>query len=660
MQDRAEIHVQPVRPTNRSRSIRSPSLPQLSPSEPSCAGVSEANASKNQQARESTHGDGVQRVQVEPERTGWARIADMVRKYDEDKIKDVKEDIDTLLVFAGLFSAVLTAFVIESYTTLQDPGDVTQQILMQMSLQLASLTVTSSSINSTAPPFSTLPFKVTRSSIRVNTLWSCSLVCSLITASLGIFMKQWFHEYMAHESQSPRSQLRVRFFRAEGLAEWRVFELAALLPLLLQMALLLFFIGLSEFLRELNPVVGWITTGVMLIWLAAFIFTTLAPAFSSKCPYKTPMLKDMLRTIRPIISFILLNIVVISLLMVYLLILAFRTVVGRGSSFLMTWTGWMERVSMAVMPAIFSVDEYTVRETDVSDLRILALSNDLFLDNNLDATLSQWMSDVPFWPAASDKKKLQWPTWRPVMSLHELLWYQLLIDKLRDGFNHGGLLLIEDPSNAYYGLTNILPSPTFQVPHLTSFFPDIVTIVMQLVYLGDGPTTAALLALSVWLCEVHPSEMTSMDESDPVSSFLDSFSFKYCVHDDRVYVSNLVNGARELLQAIQIPNSDGIPSVLERLKVGRFDKSHVVHLCGSFATLIQPAPENIVRAEQDSLRIFTTEVLLVLQSQPRPAKSPPEDFDHREYAHMVLHGLSTRVPGSVDPELLSELELYGD
>ena len=41
----------------------------------------------------------IQKVQVEPDRKGWARLADMYHKYDEDKIRDAKEDIDTLLVF---------------------------------------------------------------------------------------------------------------------------------------------------------------------------------------------------------------------------------------------------------------------------------------------------------------------------------------------------------------------------------------------------------------------------------------------------------------------------------------------------------------------------------------------------------------------------------
>ena len=46
--------------------------------------------------------DRVQRVRVEAERTGWAKLYDLVRDFDKNRIVDNKEDIDTLLVFVSL------------------------------------------------------------------------------------------------------------------------------------------------------------------------------------------------------------------------------------------------------------------------------------------------------------------------------------------------------------------------------------------------------------------------------------------------------------------------------------------------------------------------------------------------------------------------------
>ena len=50
----------------------------------------------------------VQRVRIEPERTGWARMYDLVREYDKNRVVDNKEDIDTLLVFVSLCLAWLS------------------------------------------------------------------------------------------------------------------------------------------------------------------------------------------------------------------------------------------------------------------------------------------------------------------------------------------------------------------------------------------------------------------------------------------------------------------------------------------------------------------------------------------------------------------------
>ena len=41
-----------------------------------------------------------------PGLTGWAAMAKTVRDFDEEKIRDCKEDIDTLLVFVSATSYI--------------------------------------------------------------------------------------------------------------------------------------------------------------------------------------------------------------------------------------------------------------------------------------------------------------------------------------------------------------------------------------------------------------------------------------------------------------------------------------------------------------------------------------------------------------------------
>ena len=39
--------------------------------------------------------------------TGWAAMAQFVKNFDEEKIKDCKEDVDTLLVFVSVHKSLV-------------------------------------------------------------------------------------------------------------------------------------------------------------------------------------------------------------------------------------------------------------------------------------------------------------------------------------------------------------------------------------------------------------------------------------------------------------------------------------------------------------------------------------------------------------------------
>ncbi|EJD44222.1 hypothetical protein AURDEDRAFT_27370, partial [Auricularia subglabra TFB-10046 SS5] len=49
------------------------------------------------------------------EEEAWKQCSTLMAKHDDEICKAYREEIDTLLVFAGLFSAVVTAFTVESY-----------------------------------------------------------------------------------------------------------------------------------------------------------------------------------------------------------------------------------------------------------------------------------------------------------------------------------------------------------------------------------------------------------------------------------------------------------------------------------------------------------------------------------------------------------------
>ncbi|RPD59576.1 hypothetical protein L227DRAFT_487550, partial [Lentinus tigrinus ALCF2SS1-6] len=216
----------------------------------------------------------------------WLSYAHHMREYDEAMVRAWKEEVDTLLVFAGLFSGIVTAFNIEAYRLLQaDSSQISIQLLQLISQQLAQgSNVTSTTSMQTAQTI----FKLPTQSIRINASWFSSLICALFSALMCIMVKQWLREYLSMPPPSPRHNVRFRQHRYDGLVAWGVPEIMAVLPILLEFSLLLFLVGLIDFLFQLQCTVAAIATCLVALALLFYVVTTIAPVFSMHCPYKSP------------------------------------------------------------------------------------------------------------------------------------------------------------------------------------------------------------------------------------------------------------------------------------------------------------------------------------------------------------------------------------
>ncbi|KAJ3556557.1 hypothetical protein NM688_g1963 [Phlebia brevispora] len=231
----------------------------------------------------------------------WVTVERTIRGREEDKVRDCKEDVDALLVFAGLFSAVLTPFLILSYQSLQeDPQQTSVVLLRQITSQTSSYTLSNGSLNSTAPPLPPFsPFEAASTDVIINICWFASLILSLSTASFGILVKQWLREYLATDRTAPDERIRILHFRSLGVQEWKLFEIAAILPLVLQLSLALFFVGLCYLASETHPKLRATSLTLVSGWAFLFGLTVLAPLVSARCPYKTTFLKAVFQRVRP-------------------------------------------------------------------------------------------------------------------------------------------------------------------------------------------------------------------------------------------------------------------------------------------------------------------------------------------------------------------------
>ncbi|GJE95702.1 hypothetical protein PsYK624_118880 [Phanerochaete sordida] len=197
---------------------------------------------------------------------------------------------------AGLFSAILTAFVVQTYPLLQPSStDIANQFLAANNKMLyLGFSAIASQSPFAPPPMLSLeelpPFQPSTPARWINCLFFISLVLSLAAALFGILVKQWVREYMlwTWPLGTPRENVLVRQYRFESWEAWNVATVISTVPALLEIAMILFLSGVIVLLWTLDDVVAICVTAITSVFLLVVaIFTTL-PIFFRRCPYKSP------------------------------------------------------------------------------------------------------------------------------------------------------------------------------------------------------------------------------------------------------------------------------------------------------------------------------------------------------------------------------------
>jgi len=198
---------------------------------------------------------------------------------------------------AGLFSAVLTAFIIDRSQSIQ-PTPAAQSafyqqqsvaLLNQISQQLSSLgaqiPVPS---NSSLPDFILSP---STSDVRVNIIWIISLVSSLTAALLATLIRQWARDHMRifQYYRHPLKVARLRQYLYEGSSRRGYMRaIAEAVPGLVHISLFLFLAGLADFLLNTYTTVGTSTLFATVLCAMLYIIITVTPSVNPQSSYRTP------------------------------------------------------------------------------------------------------------------------------------------------------------------------------------------------------------------------------------------------------------------------------------------------------------------------------------------------------------------------------------
>ncbi|TDL13837.1 hypothetical protein BD410DRAFT_707430, partial [Rickenella mellea] len=228
----------------------------------------------------------------------WSFYVNEAEKFDKALVESWKADMEGIVIFAGLFSASVTAFIIEGYKTLSpDPSKMTITLLAQISSQLAAIS------NGTNPnllsPLSA-SFHPAASSIAVNTLWFFSLAFGLVCALGATMVQQWARNYLQtiERRPAPGKRARIRSFLYEGIETFRMKAVVEAIPALLHVSLFLFLIGLVIFLFPISLPIATTMLAILVLVVAMYMVVTILPIYYRHCPYRTPLSSPCWRIFR--------------------------------------------------------------------------------------------------------------------------------------------------------------------------------------------------------------------------------------------------------------------------------------------------------------------------------------------------------------------------
>ncbi|KAJ7438185.1 hypothetical protein B0H11DRAFT_1752989, partial [Mycena galericulata] len=176
----------------------------------------------------------------------WNLYMKQAKISNDNLANTFNSNLDPLLLFATLFSAILTAFLIEIRKSLPEALQDTTNTLLLVLIHGQNI-----SYNDQTPPF-----QPTSSALWVNGLWFSSLMFSLMSALGASVAKGWVTE---SSSVGPGSSWRDACEHARrlgGVRRWHMQLIIECLPFLMHIAFFLFSCGLVVLLFHNDRTIG--------------------------------------------------------------------------------------------------------------------------------------------------------------------------------------------------------------------------------------------------------------------------------------------------------------------------------------------------------------------------------------------------------------------
>ncbi|KAF8274672.1 hypothetical protein EI94DRAFT_474860 [Lactarius quietus] len=160
----------------------------------------------------------------------WTICLTHAEKVDRALVESWKGDMDGILIFSGLFSAVISTFLANSCQALQpDPGTATAILTQQM------VNLTANATHQNIPPPPLMPSENSYNAyLIINALWFLSLFFSLACALSATLVQQWSRIYLlgTEERFIPHERVRMRTYLQRGVQKFHLVDMVDAIPML--------------------------------------------------------------------------------------------------------------------------------------------------------------------------------------------------------------------------------------------------------------------------------------------------------------------------------------------------------------------------------------------------------------------------------------------
>ncbi|KIO30400.1 hypothetical protein M407DRAFT_20468 [Tulasnella calospora MUT 4182] len=208
----------------------------------------------------------------------------LANETDEDLVNRLKTQLDSLLIFAGLFAGVNGGFLALTLPMMRaDPSDDTNALLLQL-VKGGNATI-NSEVDLPSASFHPPP-----AICRVNMLFAVSLASALMASFLAVLGQQWLVRYRKRSGAGVEVQRVEQLCRQLGAQRWHLeLILDDVLPSLLQIGLAIFCVSFVIYLHILNGSMSFVIAAIVGATLTVVVGAAACATWDQMCPYQNSL-----------------------------------------------------------------------------------------------------------------------------------------------------------------------------------------------------------------------------------------------------------------------------------------------------------------------------------------------------------------------------------